>query len=784
MLAELTLTRVFSVLIWYHLAFFAISVALLGSSFGALIAHLGRARWAAVDASTSAAWAALAMGAALAVLEVVLVQVVPMAGMNLFASLSMPLVLFFLVTALPFVCGGFALTRWISERTGSMRWLYLGDLTGAALAACTLPLWLAWMGGPRTLAFAAVPAAIAAVLGFASRGRRALAVLACLLFAGWSTAGDGSSFDIRAAKGAPIPPQLVEFNRWNSFSMVTVMRGIPFVGWGRSPRSALAPSDQRAIFIDLNAMTPITRFDGRLEPLADLHFDLTSAAHSVAPGRREVCVIGAGGGRDVLSALRAGARHVTAVEINPLIANDAMRGTFCAFSGGLYDRRDVDVVVEDGRSYVRRTARRFDLLQLSMVDTSAATAAGAYALTENSLYTTDAFVDDLAVLRAGGVLTVGSASLEGLATGARLVSTARAALRQVGRDPARALIVLSTPWLGNRSAELYNVLIKPDGWSADEVERAARWSASLGFQSVYLPGQTAPDPSPEHGWIRAMIETPGVELPPAVRELPMDLSATTDDRPFFFYQNRIRDLGRVLFSSLPAHFFGNGLAFIVRLGVLTLAAMGIFLAAAWIGGREVDERRRISRRADATYVFLLGVGFMMIEMPMLQRFSMLLGNPTASLSVVLSTLLVCGGVGSATLNRERVDEAGHLRRVIAGLVVYGAILTFSFDLWAHLLRAQPSAVRVMASAALLAPLGFLCGGPLSIAIRHAGRRDDARVPWLWGMNGAASVFGSVAATAIALHAGLRAATLCGLLAYVAAMALAGRVASPSTGPMA
>lgn len=274
-----------------------------------------------------------------------------------------------------------------------------------------------------------------------------------------------------------------------------------------------------------------------------------------------------------------------------------------------------------------------------------------------------------------------------------------------------------------------------------------------------------------------MIAAPGVELPPAVRALPMDLSATTDDRPFFFYQNRLRDLGRVLSASLPSHFFGNGLAFIVRLGLITLLAMGVFLAASWAGqGDEGDAARRGQRAVDAGYVFLLGAGFMMIEMPMLQRFSMLLGNPTASLSVVLSTLLVCGGLGSATLNRERVDEGRHLRRVIAALVAYGLALTFTFDLWAWLLRAQQAPVRLLVSAMLLAPLGFLCGGPLSIAIRRVGLRDETRVPWLWGMNGAASVLGSVAATAVALHAGLRVATLCGLAAYLGAFALAARVA--------
>src|SRR5690606_12833946 len=147
------------------------------------------------------------------------------------------------------------------------------------------------------------------------------------------------------------------------------------------------------------------------------------------PDTSAACVIGAGGGKDVIASLASGTQEVTAVEVNPIIVNQVMRGRYREYVGDLYGRADVTAVVEDGRSFVRRTEKKFDIVHLSMVDTSAASAAGAYALTENALYTQEAFEDFIQALKPGGVLSVSSVSLPDLWVGARLASIARAALQ-------------------------------------------------------------------------------------------------------------------------------------------------------------------------------------------------------------------------------------------------------------------------------------------------------------------------------------------------------------------
>ena len=206
-------------------------------------------------------------------------------------------------------------------------------------------------------------------------------------------ASASGSLSVKIAKQIDLRRYPPEFDAWNSFSQVTVLPVSHFSGWGRSPAYHGAPAQQKSLYIDLGAMTTLTRFDGSFDSVEYALYDLSAFVFRARPSPDEVCIIGAGGGKDVLAALAAGSHRVTAVEINSLIVDGVMRGKFREFTGGLYSRPDVEVHVEDGRSFVRRTSRRFDVLQLSMVDTSAATAAGAFALTENSLYTTDAFAD-------------------------------------------------------------------------------------------------------------------------------------------------------------------------------------------------------------------------------------------------------------------------------------------------------------------------------------------------------------------------------------------------------
>ncbi len=778
MTTELVVTRIFSVIVWYHFAFFAISVALFGMGAAALAVHLLDRRLAVVDTAQLLARSSLALAATIVVVDLSLLDLTPnwfgATAATPFTHLTFKLLALFLIAAGPFAAGGFAIALAVTRYAVGVHRLYFMDLLGAGLAcALVIPL-LAALGGPLALLAAGLLAALAA-LAYGGARRGSWITFGVVLLLGISAPMTGL-FRVRVAKGFHLDVVPPELNRWNSFSMVTVLPQVGFRGWGLSPAYKGPVPPQKTLVIDMNAMTTLTRFSGSFDDVRYTSFDLSAFAYRARPGAKRVCVVGAGGGKDVLAALAAGAAHVTAVEINPLIVDDVMRQQYRGFTGGLYTRDDVSVVVEDGRTFVRSSDKRFDIINLSMVDTSAATAAGAYALTENSLYTADAFADFLSSLDRGGVLSVASVSLPGLAVGARLSAIARRAIVARGGDPARSVVVLSTPWLGTPDAVMYEVLVSRDGWSDAAATRVLDAARALQFTPVFVPGQPPPGTGVEQRWIATILTTKDqAALDRTMAGWPLDVSATTDNHPFFFYQNRLRDVGQALVAAGPSHLFGNGLVILAKVALVATLLVGVFLFLPLLLRRREALGGSGAPGWDLAYVACLGLGFMFLELGLILRFSVFLGHPTATLSVVLLVLLVASAVGSRVLAGAAPRPRRRLGVALAALVLYA----LAFALFGqHLLeveRGLSPGLRSLLVAALIAPLGFLLGAPLPSAIRAVSARAGTRVPWLWSVNSGTSVLGSVLATLTAMHAGIIATLVVGAAFYVVALALSFKV---------
>lgn len=789
MTTELVLTRIFSVIVWYHFAFFAISVALFGSGAAALFVHLAQRRVASRTTGRLLAKGALALSASVVLVDLALLNVTPDwfgAGAP-FTQLTFKLLALFLVTAAPFFCGGFALALAVLRFSSVVHRVYYQDLLGAGLGCLLVIPLLGALGGPLALLAAALTAIVAALLFAGSGGERVPRGLSLgalgggLLLVGLAVTNPVTGlFRVHVAKGMHLEQLHPEFNRWNSFSMVTVLPQMGFKGWGLSPayKGPIAP--QKTLVIDMNAMTTLTRFNGSFDSVRYTSFDLSALVYRLEPDTGRACVIGAGGGKDVLAALASGAKHATAVEINPLIVDDVMRGQFRRFTGDLYGRKDVSVAIEDGRAFVRAHKKRYDVLQLSMVDTSAATAAGAYALTENSLYTADAFRDFFASLRPGGLFSVSSVSLPGLAVGARLASIARAALRERGGDPSRSVIVLATPWLRAQHATLYNVIVKPDGYSAAEADRALALAHRLRFRPVFVPGQTPEAGNTEQHWIaRILTAKDGAALARAEQSWPLDVSATSDDHPFFFYQNRLRDLWRSLGAPEPSHLFGNGLVILSKVVLVSVVLVGLFLLVPFFVGRRELAAGSGAVGWDLAYVACLGFGFMFIEIALMLRFSLYLGHPTLTLSIVLLVLLVASALGSRFLAHGGTGQSRRLRWALGALVVYALVMAALSGRVIALAPAASGLVRSLVAGALIAPLGFLLGVPFPTGLRAVSERAKTRIPWLWSVNSATSVLGSVLATLVALHAGIPVTLATGAALYIIVLALSFKVVRPA-----
>jgi hypothetical protein len=335
MSTELVLTRIFSVIVWYHFAFFAISVALFGTGAAAVLVQLAQRRISPEGTGRVLVASTLGLGVTVGVVDVVLVHVTPnwFAAGSLFTTLTGRLLLMFLLAATPFFVGGVAISLALARYARVAHRVYFWDLGGAALACVLVVPLLGVLGGPGALLFAgalAFGATVAFAWGLDSPRRFAWAAsgaLLSLVAAAGAYAGPRSGWlEVQVAKGIDLRETPPAFHRWNAFSTVTVLPDEGFRGWGMSPVYTGPVPEQQKLVIDMNAMTTLTRFDGDLGSVQHALHDLSALLWTLRPGAERVCIIGAGGGKDVLAALASGARHVVAVEINPLIVDDVMRG--------------------------------------------------------------------------------------------------------------------------------------------------------------------------------------------------------------------------------------------------------------------------------------------------------------------------------------------------------------------------------------------------------------------------------------------------------------------------
>lgn len=768
LMTELALTRIFSVTMYYHFAFLAISIALFGLSAAGVLVYVVRRRLAAVATRRLLAAGALAHGAATIAALALLVRI--RVGLTYSTENLLLMLAIYALAALPFLGGGAVLAVAFGRGARRINVLYAADLLGAAAGCAALIPLLDALGAPGVVVAAAALGCAAAPCFAAPAARRRVAAAAATLLAVPLAAqlAGAAPFDVVETKGHE--GDRVLFSKWNSFSRVAVYDRA-HGDWSLSPTFRGPRAESLFMDIDSAASTPILRSSGRLDRAEYLRYELTAFAYHLVerPGGFTALVIGPGGGRDLLSALVFGATRVDGVEINPIIAHDVMLERFRDYSGAIYAHPRVAIHVEDGRSFVRRSTARYDVIQASLVDTWAATAAGAYTLTENSLYTVEAFQEYLDHLTDQGVLTITRWVFDGL----RLVSLAQEACAARGLDAAAHLAIV-------RHDRVATFLLKKSPFTPDEVRRLAALARRLGFDVLYAPGVEAPHmtrEAPEMArtgtsladYRRLILAADRTRF---IEQYPLDIRPTTDDRPFFFHTTRLRNQFRTAFGR--SMLFGNGLSALLTLIGISAALVLLFvLAPLAIGGG----RPRRGWGPWLAYFAALGAGFMLLEVALLQRFVLLLGHPVYSLTVTLFSLLLGTGLGSAI---GRLIPDGRVRRATswalaaaaaAGLAA-AAVLPWLIDA----VIAWPLPARVAIAAATLLPLGIVLGLPLPGGMRLLAACRPEIVPWGWGINGAFSVVGATLAVFVAMNWGFSVTlmTAAGVYAAAAGLLAAGR----------
>jgi hypothetical protein len=468
LLLELSLTRIFSVVFYYHFAFLAISIALFGLGAGGVFSYV-------VAGWKGSVYARLGRLSAINSLLIIAALVVVLAQKQ---TSNTAIALVYFCTALPFFLSGAIVSLAISETIERVSRVYFFDLMGAAAGCLLLIPLLNTFGGPATVIAAAVTFAAAGAIWYSMadsvHGRVGCVALALLLVAFLTVNQKQHFIDITHAKGVALPKEF--FQQWNSFSRVAVAH--------------LPDQGRDDIRIDADAATGIAKFDFdhlTEEQKRKLQSEGPALPYAIRPGAKTL-IIGPGGGWDVARAIASGSHDVTGVEINPLIATTIMRKRFPERSNYLYLRPDVHIYVEDGRSFVRRSPDKYQVLQATLVDTWAATAAGAFALSENNLYTTDAFREYLLHLTDDGLAAFTRWGFDPPRESLRLISLAIDALGQLGeQEPWRHVIVAREGSVEGWGAK-DTVLISRKPFSPEDLNRARAAMASGDMQLIYAPG--------------------------------------------------------------------------------------------------------------------------------------------------------------------------------------------------------------------------------------------------------------------------------------------------------
>jgi hypothetical protein len=775
---EVLLTRIFSVTMWYHFAFVAISIAMLGMTVGALIVYV-RPQWFPVDAAKSQL-AVTALLFPVIILFSFLTQLSIPFRVHPSVVAAYAIAFTYAVITLPFVVSGVTVCLALTRFPRDVGKLYAADLIGAALG-CVLLVWvLEITDGPTSVLVICALAALGALAFAYDTDRASLRrwSLALALFFIATAAGHtvlvqhqrGILRILYVKAGFEARPL---YERWNSYSRVRV-NGDPNrleepYAWGLSPTF---PADRKFyqlhLDIDTAAGTVITKDTGNPADFDHLKYDVTNIGYYIRPDAR-VLVIGVGGGRDILSALLFGAKQVTGVELNRNIL-DTVNGRFGDFSGHLDRNPRVRFVNDEARSFVARQNERYDFMQISLIDTWAATAAGAFVLSENALYTTEAWDLFLEHLSDHGLLSVSRWYFQSRPGEVyRLTALASAALLRRGIDHPQQHMMIIRSLRGSDHSEgpdgIGTLLLSPSPITPADVARLEAEAKRLQFEVVVSPTFAADDTF-------ARLAS-GQDLDAFTRSYPINIAAPTDNSPFFFNMLRLRDLVRPSLTVLGKSTHNMEAVFV--LGTLLITVIVLTLLCIFVPLTLTTDRGAL-RGAGPLLAFFsaIGLGFMLIETSQMQRLIVVLGHPTYGLTVVLFALLLSGGLGSWLTNRVTADqaaEAGRMRlMVLLVLLVIFGILTPAV---ADRLQRADTLVRISASALMLGVPGLFMGMAFPLGMKLASRRFSHLTPWFWGTNGATSVCASVLAVAIALSWSISAAFWTGCVAYAVGLAAFG-----------
>ena len=770
LLLEITLTRLFSVAQFYHFAFMIISLGMLG--FGASGTWLALfPRWGRAHPRRTLALLALAYGVT-SVGAYALTNVIPFDSFSIAWERRQVgiLALHYVALAAPFFCSGATLGLLFAQHPKAVSHLYALNFGGSAVGCALALLTPTWLDSAGVVLLCGALGGVAALCFAKARTMRAAAGLLIIAMGiAGATHPAPLTLELSPYKGLShalrLPDARVVFRAWNSFSRVDVVASESIRSLaGLSYQSPAPPPPQHGVFVDGGDPSPALQLplatldDTDTDALTFTDFMPTAIAYQLRPGG-EALVLAPHGGLALWIALAEGAARVTAVEPNPLIIEGA---------GRIYDHPRVTPEIETPRSYVRRTEAKFDVVELALTSPYHPVRSGAYSLAEDYIYTVEAFRDDLAALRPNGLLVVTRWLQMPPSESLRAFALAVTAVEAEGGDPAQQIVAF-------RGYQTLTLLVKRQPFTEVEVDAVRAFAARLAFDLVIAPGMAASEANQYnvlerplyHESFTALLRTE--DRAAWYAAYPFDVTPPTDQHPFFWHFFKWTQ-AREMIATLGKQWqpFGGAGYFVLLLllGLALVAATVLILLPTLLFRRAspsaADADKAGGRVSVALYFGLLGLGFLCVEIPLMQRFILFLGHPAYAMTAVLFAVLLFSGIGS--LLSSRAPLRPELALLIALALGYPLLLPRLFAVSLGL----PLMGRMLVTVASIAPLGLLMGMPFPKGLGLLESRAPQWIPWAWGVNGAASVVASVLASLVALTWGFQWVLALGALCYAGA----------------
>jgi hypothetical protein len=773
-------TRILSVVAWYHLGFFAISMAMFGLTVGAVCVYLRRERFSEETLSYDLSYFSTAFALSTLFCLIVQMSLTPvitrsMTSILIWAQLAICL-------SVPLVFSGVVVSLALTRSPFPIGRVYGADLLGAAVGCLGVLVLLNTTDGPSAILWVGAIAAAGALFfsrsatGGEPQAKPPLSSLLrhrttiFVLLATCAVLNSLSDYGLQplVAKGKFEAGDTYVFREWNTFSRVTVSprrAGQPQM-WAPSPKLPTGLEiEQHSISIDADAGTTAYHFTGDLKVVEFLKYDATTLAYQL-PNRDRAAVIGVGGGRDMLSAALFGLQDVTGVEINPILVQLLTDKTEFAEFTNVRSLNGARFIIDEGRSWMARTQERFDIIQMSLIDTWAATGAGAFSLSENGLYTVEAWRIFLSRLTPKGVFTVSRwyDPNEPTETG-RMLSLAVATLFEMGIREPRQHIFLVT------QQSVATLIISRTPFSPDDLMALNNAAAQYAHNVLVSPTVGASSETLN----RIVTSKSREELQRYTASLSFDLTPATDDRPFFFNQLPLTRPVQAFYlakemvaqDAYLGGIRGGNLVATATLIILFVISFVLVVVSILIPlGDAVRDVGGKFAAGGTLYFLLIGIGFMMIEIGLLQRMSVFLGHPVYSLSVLLFTLILTTGIGSFVSDILPVDSRA---RFLTWALLTGAYVA-ALPHWlstAFLAFDSASLVsRAIVCVIAIAPAGLLLGFGFPTGMRLISAIDRRPTPWFWGVNGAAGTLASSIAVASSIAFGIGTTLAIGATCYV------------------